>query len=422
MHTLIVGAGVAGLTCGRLLAAHGHRVTILEADGGVGGRVRSDYINGYTLDRGFQVLFDVYPAAQRLLDLAALDLRPFDPGALICLGGRRATLTDPLRDAGAAFDAALTPIVPFADKLRTLQLALMLREQSIEQLLAGEDATTLEYLRAYGFDERTIDRFFRPFYGGIFLDRSLATSAKCFRFDFKMLSDGRAVLPAGGMGRIAEQLAQPLFAADQVHLRAQVESLVSEGDRVVGVRLTGGAELRGDAVVLATPAPEAARLSGLALPNEALAVTAIYYSGERPVYRGRKIALNAGPDALVNNAQQLTNIVPEYAPPGSHLLSATVLGDPPRDDAALYRAALADLHRMFAGDLSAQAALAQYQPLAIYRIPYAQFRQPPGIHPTLPDNRSGRPGLLFAAEFTEASSINAAMISGEKCAAAILAG
>ncbi|GAB4194691.1 MAG: NAD(P)/FAD-dependent oxidoreductase [Roseiflexaceae bacterium] len=421
MHVLIVGAGLAGLTCARLLREQGVTVTLLEASDGVGGRVRTDQADGYTFDRGFQVLFDAYPAVRRRLDLAALDLRPFDPGALICLGGRRFILTDPLRDVADALAAALTPVVSPLDKLRTLRLALRLRAQTIDQLLDGPDEPTVDYLRRQGFSERIIDVFFRPFYGGIFLDRSLQTSAKCFRFDFKMLSDGQTVLPARGIGQISEQLAGPLYRDGLVRLGARVERLLREGERVVGVVKTDGEQLRGDAVVLATPAPEAARLSGAPMPEGVLQTVTLYFAGDRRVYQGKKLLLNAAPDAFVNNAQQLTNIVPGYAPAGSHLLSATVLGIPPLDDVELYRRALRDLHCMLAGDAQAQSALASYQPLRLYRIPYAQFAQPPGIHPGLPDNRSGLDGLYFAAEFTEASSLNAAMVSGEKCAEALLA-
>jgi phytoene dehydrogenase-like protein len=420
MHVLVIGAGLAGLTCARELLRQGVAVTLVEASDGVGGRVRSDRVGGYTLDRGFQVLFEAYPAAQRQLDMAALELRRFDPGAIICFGGRRTVLTDPLRDRRAALEAALSPAASLADKLRTLVLALELRAKSVDEVLDGADEPTVAYLERRGFSRRTIDLFFRPFFAGILLDRTLETSAKCFRFDYKMLSDGAISVPAGGMGRIADQLAAPLAERALVRLNAPAGALLQEGGRVVGAALAGGEELRADAVVLATPAPEAARLSGLPMPLDSLGVTTIYLAGERPVYGARKIALNAAPDAFVNNAQQLTNIAPEYAPPGKHLLGATVLGVPAMDDAELARRALRDLHGMFAGDRSAQAALAQYQPLRVYRIPYAQFRQPPGVHPTLPENRTARPGLYLASEITEASSLNAAMISGEKCAATIL--
>lgn len=420
MHILIVGAGLAGLTCARELRRAGADVTLLEAADAPGGRVRSDRVAGFTLDHGFQVLFTAYPAVRRQLDLRALDLRRFDPGALLCAGGRRELLTDPLRDPdlAAGLAAALSPALSPLDKLRTLLLALELRGQSVDDVLAGEDEPTLEYLRRRGFSQRAIDLFFRPFFAGIFLEPDLATSAKCFRFDYKMLSDGETVVPARGMGAIAEQLAAPLGGS--LRLGARVEALRVAGDTVAGVRLAGGEELVADTVVLATPAPETARLSGLPMPGAASGTTTIYFAGDRPVFRGRKIALNPRRDAFVNNAAMMTNVAPEYAPPGRVLLSASVLGVPQLSDAELARRALGDLHRMFAGDRLATAALAGYQPLRVYRIPYGQFRQPPGIHPTLPDNRTGRPGLYLASEITEASSLNAAMISGEKCAQAIL--
>jgi len=420
MHVLIVGAGLAGLTCGRILDSLGVNVTVVEAGDGIGGRVRSDYADGFTFDRGFQVLFEAYPAARRHLDMEGLHLRRFDPGAIICLHGRRFVLTDPLRDPTAAIDAALAPIVPPFDKLRILLLAQRLRRQPIDAVLAGDDETTLAYLRRCGLSEQTINVFFRPFYGGIFLDRSLRTSAKCFRFDFKMLSEGAAALPARGMGAIAEQLGAPLRERGLIRLHAPVTALIDSSGRVTGVRLESGEELSADAVVVATPAPEAARLSGLPMPQGALQTITLYFGGDQPVYQGRKIVLNAASDALVNNAQMLSNVAPEYAPPGRHLLSVSVLGASSLSDEDLSRAALADLRRMFAGDTAALAALEGYQPLRIYRISYAQFPQAPGIHPLLPDNRSGRPGLYFAGEFTEASSLNAAMISGEKCAAAVM--
>lgn len=423
MHVLIIGAGLAGLSCARELYRRGFRVTLLEASDGVGGRVRSDEADGFVFDRGFQVLFDAYPAAKRQLNLASLNLRAFDPGAIVCLGGRRFTLTDPLRDRdlGAVAAAGLAPVVTPLDKLRTLQLAVELRRGTVDEILSGKDESSLAFLRRRGFSQQIIDRFFRPFYGGIFLDRSLETSAKCLKFDFKMLSDGRTVVPAGGMRRIGEQLAAPLVERGLVRLQVAAAELVAREGRVAGARSVDGEAFEADAVVVATPAPEAARLTGLETPRGELGTVTVYFAGDRPLFAGKKLALNGAPDAFVNNAQMMSNVAPSYAPPGRHLLSATVLGVPSMTDEELYRRALRDLHRMFTGDLAAQAALAGYQPLRLYRIRYGQFPQPPGVHPLLPDNRTGRAGLYFAGEFTEASSLNAAIISGEKCAAAIVA-
>ncbi|MBA3943409.1 MAG: FAD-dependent oxidoreductase [Herpetosiphonaceae bacterium] len=423
MKILVVGAGLAGLTCARLLHKAGQEVVVLEAADGVGGRVRSDQIDGYTCDRGFQVLFDGYPAARRQLDLTELELRAFDPGALICRNGQRSILTDPLRDRQLkdVIAAIRTPEIPLLDKLRTLRLVLALGWSGRDPQRFGEQST-IAFLQAQGFTQATIDRFFRPFYGGIFLERPLATTAAAFAFYFEMLARGNTVIPAAGMGAITEQLAAPLAAAGAIRLNTSVESLRYSGDRVSGVRLRDGQELDADAVVLATDAPAAHRLVDMPTPAGARQTVAIYFAGRRPVYQGKKIMLNANADAFVNNAQQLSAVAPECAPEGRHLLSATILGTPAGDDRELVGRAMRDLRRMWAGDAGALAALDTYYPLKVYRITYAQFDQPPGISSRLPGNQAAHadgtpiPGLYIAAEWTEASSINGAILSGEQCA------
>ncbi|ACL25315.1 NAD(P)/FAD-dependent oxidoreductase [Chloroflexus aggregans] len=422
MQITVVGGGVAGLVCARTLHRAGHQVTLIEASDGLGGRVRSDRVDGFVLDRGFQVLFTAYPAVQRQLKLAALDLRAFDPGAIVAWRGRRDILTDPLRDRdpSALIGAVLAPVVSIGDKLRTLQLAVQMRRQTIDELLTGPDRTTLAELQALGFSQQMIDRFFRPFFGGIFLDRSLQTSAKCFRFNFKMMSDGQTVVPNSGMGAIADQLAAELIAAGKVRLQTRAVALINRDGGVSGVRLADGSELQSDAVVLATPAPETARLSELPVPEGSLGSSCVWLATRQPLYRGTKLLLNAEENAFVNTLAPMSAVAPGYAPPGWHLYAAAILGVPELDDSTLIARVMVDLHRIFANEAAATTALANARILRVDRIPFAQFPQPPGLHPNLPDNRTTRRGLYLAGELTEASSINAAMLSGERCAEAIL--
>ena len=423
MKIVIVGAGLAGLVCGRTLQRAGHTVVVLEASDGVGGRVRSDKVKGFTLERGFQVLFTAYPAAKRQLDFKRLNLRYFDPGAIISKDGQRYVLSDPIRNPTALLPSALAPVITLQDKLKTGLLAVEMVRKSIRQVISGPDTTIEDYLHQWGFSNKYINNFIRPFFGGIYLEDTLKTSAKAFKFDFKMLSQGGTTLPVGGVSRIPEQLAEELFTRQAIRLNTKVAELVrGEDGRYTGAKLESGETVNGDVVVIATPAPEAARLTGLPMPQGQTSTVNLYYYGPTALYTDKKLVLNANPQPFINNLIQVTNILPDHAPPGQHLLSCTVLGVPDDSDETLYQKGLDDLARIFKGDARAEAALRDYQPLAIYRIPYGQFAQPPGVHRTLPDNRSGRPGLFFAAEFTEASSQNAAMISGEKAARLILKG
>src|SRR5581483_582613 len=210
MKAIVVGAGLAGLVAARTLHRAGWETVVLEASDGIGGRVRTDLVDEFRLDRGFQALSTAGPVAQRQLDLKALRLRPLDAGAIVVEGGRWNELGDPFQDLKALFPSLLSTIALPSDKLLALRLRREVRRASLDSLAEREEMTSAEFLRAYGFSEQFIDLFLRGVFGGMFLDRALSISSHRLLFDMKLLAGGRAAVPRDGMQAIPNQLAAEL--------------------------------------------------------------------------------------------------------------------------------------------------------------------------------------------------------------------
>ncbi|MFB6303838.1 MAG: NAD(P)/FAD-dependent oxidoreductase [Haloferacaceae archaeon] len=415
---VVVGAGLAGLVAARRLADAGASVTVVERRDDVGGRVRTRERDGFTLDRGFQVFFPAYPAARRELDVAALDLRRFRPGAVIAREGRRSVLSDPLRDPRAAVESALNPEVPTSDKLRTLLLRSDLRGRSEEEVFSGRDLSIREYLDEWGFSDRYVERFVAPFYGGITLDRSLGTSKRVFEYTFRMLSEGAAALPADGMGAIPAQLADRARAAGaEIRTGERVTAVDAAGD---GVTVEGDRRYDADAAVVATDPPTARDLTGVeSVPTAAVGCVTQYYTlpEHARLDTGKKLVLNAD-DPTPNALVPLSEVAPEYAPEDGdrELLCATFLGD---GAFARTDAELADLTREAFASWYPERSAGGLERLATDRIEFAQFAQPPGVHDDLPDVGAPDGPVYLAGDYTAWSSIQGAMRSGREAAAAV---
>lgn len=422
---MVIGAGLAGLAAAARLHAAGVPVVVLESSDGVGGRVRTDAVDGFLLDRGFQIFITAYPEARKVLDYAALDLQKFYSGALVYAGGGRFhRVADPLRHPLDGIGSLLNPVGTVADKLLVGLARLRAAVRDDEEILAAEEVAIIDRLRAFGFTDSIVDRFFRPFFGGVFFDRELETTSRLFDFVFKCLALGDNTLPSGGIGAIAEQLASRLpRGAVRLETKAIGVEPATDGGAAV-VKLRGGEVIAGElGVIVAVEAPEAARLlpwaaaqqkklSGRRRPRS---TTCLYYTAERaPPVREPILLLNGTGEGRVNNMFFANNVSPSYAPPGKTLVSVSLIGAAEGDDDRLAAEVAAELGGWFGA-----AEVAGWRHLRTYRIPFAQPDQSPPTELTAADPRAGG-SVYLCGDHMRSATFDGALVSGRVAAEALI--
>ncbi len=415
----VVGAGLAGLACALTLAAAGREVVVLEASDGPGGRVRTDVVDGFRLDRSFQVLLTAYPAARRWFDLAALDLRAFAPGVVVHGAGRRPVrLADPFRAPVAAARSLLSPLVTPADALRLLAWRWRILAPTGPQVAVRDQVTTAERLAEVGFSDGLVDGFFRPFLAGTFFDADLTTSSRVTELVFRCFFRGDVAVPARGMGELGAQLAARL-PAGSLRFATPVRGVTSDGD---GVRIaTDDGEVRASRAVLAVDAPALTGLTGVPagatdVPAPGRGTVGVQFAAPATPTRGRPdLHLGRPGDGPIATLATMSDVAPTYAPEGGHLVSVSTCGIPADDDAVLVASVRAQARRWFGSEVE------RWEVLDVRRIPYAQPRQDPGDLPELarPTRRGER--LWVCGDHRDTGSIQGALVSGRRTADEVLA-
>ncbi len=418
---IIIGAGLSGLTAARKLHRSNWSVSLLEARDRVGGRIQTDGVDGFLLDHGFQVYLTGYKMAGQELDLPALKLGAFQAGALIQTNGKRYRVCDPLRAPWYlapqhAIETMLAPIGSFADKWNIAKFRQRVCRADEVQMLGVQQVTARARLEQMGFSNLIIEKFFRPFFGGIFLDNSLSVSAGLMEFVFRTFSQGFAALPENGMQAIPDQFASSL-PSQTIQLNTTVAS-VNE-DHLV---LANGEVRSADCILIATEEPTARRLlnsnTGLRKPLDApvqcSSTSCLYFSVENPPIREATLVLNGDGDGVINNLCFPSFAQPTYAPVGRTLLSVSTVGQIEPNGEALLESVVDQLADWFG------PSARSWQHLRTYRVPYALPNQSPEVLATRSEHARVSERVYRCGDYCESGSIEGAIQSGLKVADLII--
>ncbi len=400
---LVVGAGLAGLACARELEARGFTVRVLEAGDAVGGRIRTDHVDGFTLDRGFQVLNTAYPELRRIVDLADLDLRAFDPTVTVEIAGRTVKIGNPLRAPSSALGAIGIPVGGAIGKGAFALYAGLCATLPAEQVLAREDVSAARAWREAHIPASLVNGLLRPFFAGVLLEQDMSTSRRFTDLMFRMFVRGESTVPAAGMQALPELLAGQLAARVSLNERVHRVTATTVGH-------TSGLT-RARAVVLATDGWTAASLLPGRVPAPSpRGVTTLYHAAD--AWPGQSGVLRLGGDAsVIANSLAISAAAPEYAPPGRTLISTSMVhGTAPEDrDGREVRAALARLHG---------TDTTRWELIATYDLPHALPGMPAPhdfCKPVKVSDPDGQP-VYLAGDHRDTSSIQGALVSGRRAA------
>lgn len=423
LDVIIVGAGIAGLSAAQDLVDAGLNVQVLEASDSPGGRVKTIKKEGFLLDKGFQVLLTGYPEAQQRLDYRTLDLKPFKSGAKIRKGYHWHTVADPYRHPQHLLQSALAPIGTLRDKLNVAGLRKRLANTTLNIIFQAEETTTHRYLtETCGFSERMINEFFRPFYGGIFLENDLVTSSRMFEFTYKLFSTSLATLPAQGMAAIPNQLAAPL-AANIRYNQAVTKATATS------VTLASGETLTAKIVMLAVAPWQRDLLlqpdglgdyqsGGAALPaRHAHATTVVYFRTDRPfndngwLYLNGNLTEQTNPLKIptINHVCFPSSVQPSYAPKGQQLVSISLIGE--HTDGNLAGEVLTQLQQWFGHNAANWYWL--HTDVITHALP--RFLPPTNLHPLCLHPS----GVFCCGDGYNTPSLNGAMVSARRAASEV---
>lgn len=408
-EVIIIGAGISGLTCANVLQQNNKGFVVLEADAQIGGRIKTDIVNGFRLDQGFQVLQTGYPEARRILNYKNLELQRFPAGVAVRSNGRFHVIADPRRHLRHFFSTVSSPVGTFMDRIHMLRLARAVSSCSFTDLFNQPEEKTIDFLYSWGFSKDFITHFFVPFFAGACLDRKITASSRVLKYIFRVFTKGDAALPAKGMAEIPAQLASAI-PPTSIRCNSTVTK-IGRGQ----VLLEDGTELRGKTIVMATSAPAANLLLGRNTAAASVGESCLYFSADwRPPFNEPFLVLNGENEGPINNIAFPSLVAPQYSGSGKTLVAVVVLGHDYMDRPSIVEDVRRQCQDWFGSGVN------DWEHLHTYAISHALPRQePPTPNPyttPTPDHN----GVWISGEHKSLPGTQWALLSGRMTAEAIM--
>jgi protoporphyrinogen oxidase len=392
MKIAIIGGGLAGLTCACYLKKNGITdISVFESSERIGGKLKTDRVNGYQLDHGFQVLLPAYPETKRILDYDKLDLQSFDKGSVILKRGNKIPFYDPQNGFAALLETVAKGPGSLKDKVLLLKFKWNVSQMSTEEIFAQKrKVSALKFLKEFGFSSSIINDFWIPFYQGVFLENTLTTDSRMLQFTFKMFAESGAAVPKNGMQAIPEQLAS-FIGTENIKCNSSIKDYSK-----TSLTFSDGNKMNFDAVVVAYNENK---------ETDYHSVTNWYFETETLPFKTKHVILNANGNRIVNNVVFISHVAPQYATTGKSLISVSANG-------INWKIAdvLSDLTILFGKQVQNWQLLQTF--VIREALPIVDF-----------DKKyvsQAQNGVYYCGDYLQQSSINGAMESGRKAAETIL--
>ena len=382
---VVIGAGLAGMNAAIQLQKAGREVVLLEAAERAGGRVQSDSIDGFTCDRGFQLINAKYPELVTLKVLDELDFRFADRAINVAIDEELHRLGDPRQYPFAAFD---------------LTTGSVFEKLAVTRAILGKpkaDQSIAEYLVSAGLG-KTFNRALSPFLRGVYLTDLSNVSADTGLEIIKTFISGKPGLPSGGVGALSKAMANEI---NDLRLGVTVNSIKP------GLVVTSEGQISANEIIVATDSTTSAQLLDQTSVTKLAGCTTWYHSAPKaPVSHGQLIVDGQNRGAVINTLV-ISNFIPEYAPTGKNLVSSTTDVGVTESEV---RRHLATLYNCDNRD---------WELIAKYEIPAALPIGSKRI--TQPIESRIRDGIYLAGDGQVGPSQNGALKSGRLAAMAVLA-